>query len=77
MKYKRFIVGAGLVLAVTQSPSAHHSFAAEFDGNKPITLKGSVTKLDWANPHIWVYLDVKDDRATRSAGSARAALPIR
>src|SRR5688572_16423065 len=38
----------------------HHSFAAEFDQTKTISLKGSVTKLEWFNPHIWVYLDVKD-----------------
>ena len=41
---------------------AHHSFAAEFDGNKRVTLKGTVTKVDWRNPHIYVYLNVKDDR---------------
>jgi len=39
----------------------HHSFAAEFDGAKRITLKGTVTKVDWRNPHIYVYLNVKDD----------------
>ena len=40
---------------------AHHSFSAEFDGSKTITLKGTVTKVDWMNPHIWIYIDAKDD----------------
>jgi hypothetical protein len=40
---------------------AHHSFAAEFDGNKSIKLAGTMTKLEWTNPHIWLYLDVKDE----------------
>ena len=39
---------------------AHHSFSAEFDGSKPIQLKGVVTKLEWANPHTFFYVDVKD-----------------
>ena len=41
---------------------AHHSFAAEFDGAKRVTLKGTVTKVDWRNPHIYVYLNVKDEK---------------
>jgi DNA/RNA endonuclease YhcR with UshA esterase domain len=39
---------------------AHHSIDAEFDRNKPVTVTGTVTKIDWMNPHIWIYLDVKN-----------------
>jgi len=55
------IVVAGLFLAAIPV-LAHHSFVAEFDSKQTVILKGAVTKLEWANPHIWVYLDVNDDR---------------
>jgi Family of unknown function (DUF6152) len=48
-------IGAAAVPAL-----AHHSFAAEFDGTKAVKLEATLTKLEWANPHIWLYLDVKD-----------------
>ena len=52
-----FAVCAGLLPATTLS--AHHSFAAEFDINRPVKLRGTVTKMDWINPHSWIYIDVK------------------
>jgi hypothetical protein len=62
MNIKHLSLVVGLAIATTPPAFAHHSFAAEFDANKPVTLQGIVTKLEWQNPHIWVYLDVKDER---------------
>ncbi len=56
-------VTLGLLLAVAPM-LAHHSFAAEFDGSKPMDLVGTVTKVDWVNPHSWIYIDVKSDDGT-------------
>ena len=57
----RFLaVSAGLFLASLPA-LAHHSFAAEFDVKQPITLKGTVTKVEWTNPHVWIYIDVTND----------------
>lgn len=56
-----FVAFGALATAWVAPVTAHHSFAAEFDGSKPITLKGTVTQIDWANPHVWFYVAVKDD----------------
>ena len=51
--------GVGLLLGAAAPVAAHHAFAAEFDGKQPVTLRGVVTKVEWTNPHIWIFLDVK------------------
>ena len=67
---------AGLVIAgTTLNVSAHHSFAAEFDRDKPITLTGTVTKLEWTNPHARFYVDVKDDKGVVTNWNLELASP--
>ena len=52
---------AGLVFAITLPLLGHHSFSAQFDASKAIRLNGVLTKVEWTNPHIYLYLDVKDE----------------
>ena len=54
------VAAAAVVALLTPVPGgAHHAFAAEFDANKPVKLKGVVTKMEWINPHAWIHIDVK------------------
>lgn len=57
------MAGAGLLLAAVPV-LAHHAFAAEFDANKPVKLRGTVTKVEWINPHTWIHVEVKNPDGT-------------
>src|SRR6516162_4497886 len=60
MKYSRFMLSLCLGLFGASFLLAHHSLTAEYDQKKPVTLEGTLTKLDWRNPHAWIIMDVKN-----------------
>jgi hypothetical protein len=70
------LTGCALGLSVSSaSLSAHHAFAAEFDANKPVAMKGTVTKMEWLNPHVWLHMDVKKPDGTVEKWAFEAGTP--
>lgn len=68
-------VAVSMPLALTTSALAHHSFAAQFDRDKPVTLNGAMTRLEWMNPHIYFYMDVKDQSGAITKWSIEGGAP--
>jgi hypothetical protein len=74
MRPARLLFVVGFVI-VAPRVLAHHSFAAQFDADRPVTLEGTVTKVEWRNPHIWVYLDVKGEDGAVTAWECEGGAP--
>ena len=64
-----------VVLTASMQPTAHHSFAAQYDASKAIRISGTLTKVEWTNPHIYFYLDVKEDNGQIVKWGCEAASP--
>ena len=69
------IAAAGALLMAAAPAWAHHAFAAEFDAGKPIKFKGTVTKMEWINPHAWIHIDVKGEDGQVTSWMIEAAAP--
>ena len=70
------ISGIGLCLGGTAvSVSAHHAFAAEFDAKKPVEFTGTVTRMEWTNPHVWIHMNVKKPEGTVEEWAFEAGTP--
>lgn len=65
----------GMLMMNAMPVAAHHSFASEFDANKKATIKGAVTKVEWTNPHIFFYIDVKDDSGNVASWTIEGGSP--
>ena len=74
----RWVLGlAAALLGATLPAAAHHSFAAIFDSAKPVKVTGTVTRIEWMNPHTWIYLDVKNDKGAAEAWAFELGSPNR
>ena len=79
MSRRLMLITAGTALSMViagVSLTAHHAFAAEFDANKPLRMKGTVTKMEWLNPHVWLHMDVKTKEGKLENWAFEAGTPV-
>ena len=69
------VLAIAILLLVPISVTAHHAFAAEFDRAKPVKVHGSVVKMEWTNPHIWIYVDMKDEKGALTRWQCEGGSP--
>ena len=69
------LVIVGGVAAASSPLRAHHAFAAEFDARRPVSFKGTVSKVEWVNPHVWIHVDVKKPDGTKEAWAIEGGTP--
>ncbi|HEU5258194.1 MAG TPA: DUF6152 family protein [Vicinamibacterales bacterium] len=77
MRYQPFRIGGAiaLLLLLSSTLDAHHSFSAQYDSSKPVEMRGTVTKVEWTNPHARVYIDVRDDKGQTANWNFEMASP--
>ena len=69
------LVIVGGIAAASWQVHAHHAFAAEFDARRPVSFKGTVSKVEWVNPHVWIHVDVKKPDGTKEAWAIEGGTP--
>ena len=71
----KYLAAAGVVLLAAVPVAAHHSFSAEYDASAPVALTGVVSKIEWSNPHVYIYVDVKDENGKVATWSMEGRPP--
>ena len=76
MALKYLVIISGLIIACLPAQlNAHHAFGAEFDRNRPLTLRGPVTKVEWVNPHAWIHLEITNEDGTKEIWMVEGGTP--